>query len=139
MNISYPKVANEIFKILKGIGYSVEMYDQDGNGPLSSAKLAKYIYTKPDNMMIELPTGNSKEVMQIVFYKPESMDLEVFKNLFTRIKNIARLYGLEITVRSFAKTITPKDFAYRASAKHEEREKALSETIIPHLINYLKD
>src|SRR5690606_19397218 len=118
---------------LKGLGYTLKMYDENGDGPLSSSYLAKYIYTNPDGLMFDLPTEDSSFVVQVVIYKSNDMNIDKFKKLFVRIKNIVRLYGVEVTVRSFDKHISPKDFAYKHRAAKEEAENNLEESIKKHL------
>ena len=141
MSINYGKVVNEVFKVLKGLGYSTKLYNSDGDGPLSSPWVAKYIWTMPYNIMFEMPDTNSNAVKEILIYKSNSIDIDKFRNIFDRVKNIARLYGIEVTVRSFNKEITPKDFAFKPKANAEEL-KSLEESLavepqISHLRYYL--
>jgi hypothetical protein len=88
-----------------------------------------------------MPDTNSNAVKEILIYKSNSIDIDKFRNIFDRVKNIARLYGIEVTVRSFNKEITPKDFAFKPKANAEEL-KSLEESLavepqISHLRYYL--
>ena len=139
MNVNHGKIVNEIFKILKGLGFSVELYNEEGDGPMSSPHISKYIWAKPDGIMFDMPTDDSTDTQEIIIYKPDSLDIEIFKNIHTRVKNVGRLHGIEITVRNFNKSITPKDFSYRAKATKEEELENLKEHLgLPNLKDYLK-
>lgn len=138
MNISYGKVVDEIFKILVGLGFKVQLYTADGEGPSSDAYAAKYIYTKPDGLMFEMP-DESSDKKEIVISKPDGMDIKVFENIYHRVRNVAKIYGIETTVRSFSKTITPKDFAFKPAAKQEDEAEQVTESFkFSHLKNYFK-
>ena len=143
MNISYSKVVNEIFKILVGLGYTVNLYDEDGNGPISSPYKAKYITTlQPDFLMIDMPSETADDTDKMIIYKTSSINPDIFKNIFDRIKNITSLYGIEVTVRDFSKDITPKDFSYKSRARREEIAESLNnpsvKTSLKSLLNKRK-
>lgn len=122
MSISYGRVNQEIFKIAKGMGYTVKMYDQDGNGPIANPMLAMYMYLEPDGIMISLPEGVSSEYDEVFFYKGALKDTEKFKKLVTRIRNVMRGYGVGVTIRNFdsQKKMSPSDFSYKVRANKEE-------------------
>src|SRR5882672_2721979 len=116
------KIGSEIFSTLKGFGYLVEMYQEDGTGPVANPELASYIYAKDknshDSIMIRLPEENANEYSKVVIYKSEGID-DKLKKLLMTIKNIAISYGNTVDIRQFGKNIEPKDLAYLPKAKQE--------------------
>jgi hypothetical protein len=142
MAISYAVLSNEIFKIVKGMGFDIKMYNRDGAGPISSPDLAKYIYLEPDGIMISVPSDNSSEVNnEVFFYKgAEDYDREKFIKLIKRVRNVARMYGVGTTIREFGdRKINPTDFAYRAKADRElDMDDAMNESLLESFKTTLK-
>lgn len=135
MNIPYAKVNNEIFKILQGLDYTIKMFDQDGSGPISSPKLAKYIYVEPAGSMISLPDGSADDYNEVIFYKGSDLNIDDFKNIKNRLQNLLKLYGIGLRVESFTKRVEPKNLAYKVKARQEEMQEQVS---IKSLRDYLK-
>lgn len=124
MAISYEKINNEVFKIARGMGYSIKMFDENGNGPISNPELAMYMYLEPDGIMLSMPQGNSTEYDEVLFYKGKLHDEMKFKNLIKRVRNVTRLYNVGITIREFGgdHKVSPDDFAHRVKADRERKD-----------------
>lgn len=129
------KLGEEIFSVLKGFGYLIELYDATGRGPISSPELAEYVYAKDkasdDSVMIRLPKEDTNEYKKVVVYKSHSMD-EKFKKLLMTIKNIALKHnGTTVTFRQFGRNIEPKDLAYHAKSEQELENSSMNEDVVP--------
>ena len=121
MGINYEKVNDEFVKIARGLGYTIEMYDEMGNGPISSTKNAKYIELMPDGIMLGLPTGSNADRDEIIIYAGTRKDMAKFLDLIHRCKIVAHMNGLEITIRKFDQPqVRAKDLAHLARAKRED-------------------
>ena len=116
------KIATGIFNAIKGFGYLIELYQEDGLFPIANPDLAAFIYAKDkttqDSIMIRLPEKEANEYSKVVIYKSEGMD-EKLKKLLMTIKNIAISYGSSVTIREFGKNIEPKDLSHLSKAKQE--------------------
>jgi len=125
------KLGTELFNSLKGFGYLIELYTEDGNGPIANPELAAYIYAKDkasqDSVMLRLPENESNEYSQVVVYKSEGIDDKLEKLLKT-IKSITISYGSTVTIREFGKNIEPKDLAYLPKAKQEMEISSMNES-----------
>ena len=120
MTINYEKVNDEFVKIARGLGYTIEMYDEIGNGPIASTKNAKYIELMPDGIMLGLPTGSNADRDEIIIYAGSRKDMAKFLDLIHRSKIVAHMNGLEITIRKFDQPqVRAKDLAHLARAKRE--------------------
>lgn len=140
MKINYDKVKEEIANLFSGLGHTISIFDENGKGPISSTKQAKYINVKNIGIMIKLPDGRFDENREVIIYKSSKLDLDSFKDIFTRVRSLSRKHGLSVNLRSFDKEINPKHLSSQVKAKEENRQ-AISETSLeqsfPHLINYL--
>ena len=124
------KIGTEIFNATKGFGYLIELFQDDGTGPIANPDLAAYIHAKDkssqDSIMIRLPEDDASDYSEVVIYKSEGMD-EKLKKLLMTIKSIALSYGDTVTIREFGKNIEPKDIAYLPKAKKEMEIKSMNE------------
>lgn len=120
MGINYEKVNDEFVKIARGLGYTVEMYDEMGSGPIASSKNARYVELMPDGIMLGLPSGSNTDRDEIIVYVGTKKDMPRFLDLIHRIKVVAHMNALEITIRKFDQPqVRSKDLAHLARAKRE--------------------
>ena len=123
MAINYTRVADEIIKIARGLGYDIQMFDEFGSGPISSSKKAKYIYLKPDGIIFSMPSGAVDEHEEIFIYVGNKKDINKFLNLVRRVRIVARFNALGITIRKFnTDVVTPKHFADEARSRLEDKQ-----------------
>jgi len=112
MAVNYAKVNDELIKICRGIGYTIKMYDEKGDGPIADPANAKFIYLQPDGIMIAVPVGNTSEHDEIYVYVGKKKDMTMFLSLIQRIKVTGHFNGLGMTIRNFeTDAVNPKDFA----------------------------
>lgn len=123
MAVNYWRINGEIVKIGRGLGYTIQMYDDQGNGPISDPAYAKYIYFAPVGIMISVPIGNSSERDEIFIYVGKEKDKLEFQSLRQRLKVLAHLNGLGLTIRNFeSDRVVPKDFADEARIAKDNAE-----------------
>lgn len=123
MAINYSRVNNELIKIGRGLGYTIQMYDEQGAGPISDPDYAKYVYLMPVGILISVPQGNSNERNEIYIYVGKKKDPLEFEALRQRIKVLAHFNGLGMTIHNFeSDRVTPKDFADEAQIAKDNAE-----------------
>jgi len=123
MSVNYAKVNDELTKICRGLGYTIAMYDEKGSGPISDPAYAKSIYLEPDGIMITVPVGNTSEHDEIYIYVGKKKDMAKFLSLVARIKVVAHMNALGMTIRNFeTDSVKPKDFADAARIAQDAEE-----------------
>lgn len=133
------KLANDIFKTVKGLGYVIEMYDYKGQGPIVDPEKAKYIYLKPDQIMISIPRDDSNDIGEVFIYTSGDSLNDKNKKMIQRIKNIGMQYQTGVTIRKFdKKDITPKKFAYKGKIEKDYEKGITENTLIKEIIDLLK-
>lgn len=100
MAIDYENVADRIFDQLKGFGYSIIMYDNDGKQTVNSYD-GRYFYAKDAKFTIQLNDNNDV----IVVKYGSSTDTKKMKKLLDTIRNgIAKKFILGVDVMPYAGT-----------------------------------
>lgn len=102
-------MAQEIFKILIGMGHAILMFDAQGKRVFDAAD-AHMIYSVPAAMMIQLSYTGGKPAKPLVkFYASKSTDTD----LISQVKRTLRghnLFDHSYDVHVFGRTIEPKHF-----------------------------
>lgn len=111
----YSAVNNEIFKILKGLNFSIKMFDENFNGPILDPENSRFIFASKlgSSLMISMPDEDTQKYPEVIIYKEEDFDSDMFKNINTRIKNVCIKNGYITSTRIFGKEINPKDFKFK--------------------------
>ena len=123
--ISSEKIANEIFKILKGSGVSIQLYTDEGESTVDPDN-ARRFYLKDLGSMINLDETDSNREIRVSINR--NTDLDEFKDTLYQIKNLANRSIIEYTLKSFTKQIEPKDQDYQAQ---KVRDMKIEEGISP--------
>ena len=123
--ISSEKIANEIFKILKGSGVSVQLYTDEGENTVDPDN-ARRFYLKDLGSMVNLDETDSNREIRVSVNR--NTDLDEFKDTLFQIKNLANRSIIEYTLKSFTKKIEPKDQDYQAQ---KVRDMKIEEGISP--------
>lgn len=114
-------VANKIFQILKGNGHTVKMFTDTGEPAYDPMSDARKFYSTETGLMISLEhLGESSEIK---IFLSSNTDFEEDKLLLDSLRQLAGDYGLLYNVRKFNDKLKPKDFAYQAYAKQQQRDK----------------
>ena len=123
--ISSEKIANEIFKILKGSGVSVQLYTDEGENTVDPDN-ARRFYLKDLGSMVNLDETDSNREIRVSVNR--NTNLDEFKDTLFQIKNLANRSIIEYTLKSFTKKIEPKDQDYQAQ---KVRDMKIEEGISP--------
>ena len=99
------KIADLIKKTLKGSGYKVKMYTDEGDSTLDP-RIARRFFTIPDKIMV---TYNESDNL-LKFHKSSSVSIDDIRDLHKSIKNLASKYNMDFVMREFGKEIEPKNY-----------------------------
>ena len=123
--INSEKIANEMFKILKGSGATVQMYTDEGESTVDPDQ-ARRFYLPKVGSMINLDETESKREIRVSVN--QNADLNEFKDTLFQLKQLANRSIIEYTLKSFTKEIKPKDQDYQAQ---KVRDMKIDEGISP--------
>lgn len=107
------KPSEKVFKILKGFGFAVKVYDETGNESYDPAKGVRFFVEKPNLMVTTLDN-------EIRLNKSNDVELKDIELLTKQLKNIAREYMMRYNLKVYGKAITPKDFSFEAKIKRDK-------------------
>lgn len=103
-------MAQEIFKILTGMGHEILMFNRKGKRVYDAAD-AIMIYSVPVAMMIQLShTGGNPAKPLVKFYASKTTDPDVIKQ-FKRTLKSHNLFDHSYDVHVFGRVIEPKHFS----------------------------
>ena len=109
MSLSIEKVAINIFKIIKGSGHDVKLYDSATGNETVDPNVSRYFYVKMPNYMVHLDPDNS----EIKLHQGAEKTDENIKGVINNIKHIAKSYMLDFDHRIFGKELKPKNYAFK--------------------------
>ena len=118
MSVSIEKVANKIFKIIKGSGHDVKMYDSATGNETVDPNASRYFYVKMPNYMVHLDPDNS----EIKLHQGAEKTDENIKGVINNIKHIAKSYMLDFDHRIFGKELKPKNYAFKIDQNRNEKD-----------------
>jgi hypothetical protein len=118
----------DIFNLMKSYGFSMKMYDSEGNGPLMSPTDAEYIYCVKGNLtyMFVIEDDSTRFYKHIVLYKSTDENPDEFRKLLKSIKVVTTKNTFSITIKNFGRKFTPKDFAYIPKMNKKPLEEAFN-------------
>ena len=115
MAVDYNIVAEKIFRILKGRGYSVQLFDAEDGNEIVDPQSARFFYIQEPNLMVNLSIENN----EIKLHKgPESID-EVASTVAS-LKKLAKDNLLDFDLREFGREIKPKNYSFRLNNNMEQ-------------------
>lgn len=115
--VDYDKIAYKIFNVLKGHGFNVQMYADDGM-QTTEPEAARRFFVEEPNFMVTLQDEDD----EIKMNKNANLALEDLRSVILQLKMIAERYMLEFTLRVFGNDIVAKDYAYQAESKEKGME-----------------
>ena len=118
MAVNIETVANKIFKVIKGSGHEVKMYDASTGNETVNPELSRYFYVKMPNYMVHLDPDNS----EIKLHQGAEKTDEKVKGIINNIKHIAKSYMFDFDHRIFGKELTPKNYAFKIDQNRNERD-----------------
>lgn len=114
---SVEHISEQLFKIIKGNGHAVTLFTDEGKKTVEPAE-ARLFYAKDIQMMVNFIVDENTN--EIVVNLSAGTDIESIRPMLDSIRKLASRYLVEYTVKTFGKTVEPKDFAYQAMAKVNE-------------------
>jgi len=109
--ISGEKIAEDIFKILKGNGHNIKIFTDEGENTVDPQS-ARRFYIPSLGSMINLDETDSKREIRVSINA--NTDINEFRDTLALLKNLANRSIIEYTLKSFTKSIEPKDQDYQA-------------------------
>ncbi len=125
--ISGETIASDIFKILKGNGYNIKIFTDEGENTIDP-ETARRFYIPSLGSMVNLDETDSKRELRVSIN--QNTDMSKFKDTLGLLKNLANQNVIEYTLKSFTKEITPKDQDYQAQ-KVRDMKQEVQEGISP--------
>ena len=122
--ISSELISEKIFKILKGHGYQVEMFTDEGKYTVDPEEGRRY-YLPEVFVMINLDENDNKR--EIKMSVSAGTDMDKIEPLRKQVRNLANSSIVEFTLKQFTKNIEPKDFDFEAQKARDM--KAVNEAI----------
>lgn len=104
---------NELFKLIRGFGYKVKMYDENGKGPIFNADDFVYMYgdNGDESVMLVYNFDPNRTYNYITLYKSQIINRNVFLDFLQSIKTLAIKNAFSVSIKNFGRNIKPKDFA----------------------------
>jgi hypothetical protein len=117
--ISGEKIAEDIFKILKGNGHNIKIFTDEGENTIDP-EAARRFYIPDLGSMINLDETDSKREIRVSINA--NTDINEFKDTLALLKNLANKSIIEYTLKSFTKAIEPKDQDYQAQKARDMKQ-----------------
>jgi len=105
MAIDYEGFSSEIFNILKGTGSSVVLFTEAGQRTVDPTE-ARRFYDRNTHMMVNIDNDELK------IHLSEHEDVN--EDVIDMLRNQAKKYMFEFTIKTYGKQLQPKDFAHMA-------------------------
>ena len=115
--INFNTVSTKIFKILKGHGYKLKLYTDEGMETVDPEE-ARWFYVKEPNMMVLLDEPNQ----EVKVNKNSTIPLSAYESTLQQIKKVATHYILNFTIRNFDKEVVPKGFSPEAKKRKKQKQ-----------------
>ena len=109
--INISNISNEVFKILKGNGYNIKLYTDEGESTVDPDNARRFYIPKLGSMVNLDETESTRELRVSV---NQNTNIDDFKDTLYQLKNLANRNIIEYTLKSFTKHIEPKDQDYQA-------------------------
>lgn len=127
-------IHNSIFNLMKSFGFTMKMYDAEGNGPLISFDNAEYFYCfkGKQTYMIVIEDEDSRQYNTVTIYKSDVENTDEFRKILQKAKDIAIKNAYSLTVKNFGRSFTPKDFAIEPKIKKQRDQDTIEESFDIH-------
>jgi hypothetical protein len=109
--LSSETVAEKIFKILKGNGHDIQMFTDEGATTVDPSEGRRFFINQTGTMVSLDETDNNREIKVSI---GANTDIDVLKDTLHQVKKLANSSIIEYTLKSYTKSIEPKDFDYQA-------------------------
>lgn len=104
---------NDIFKLVRGFGYKVKMYDDNGKGPILNPDEFTYLYGagEYDTIMLVYDYDAETSYNYLTLYKSISSSQSHFMDFLQAIKTLSLKNAFSVKIKNFGRNIKPKDFS----------------------------
>ena len=117
--ITSDRIAQDVFNILKGNGYDIKIFTDEGENTIDP-KSARRFYIVKLGSMVNLDETDSKRELRVSVN--QNTDVSEFKDTLALLKNLANRNVIEYTLKSFTKAIEPKDQDYQAQKVRDMKQ-----------------
>lgn len=114
---SVEHISEQLFKTIKGFGNDVVLFS-DGGKKVVDPVDARRFYVPNLRMMINY--DNNENTNEVVVNLSADTDIKEIRPMLSALRTIANRFLIEYTVKTFGKTIRPKDFSFMAKSKVDE-------------------
>jgi hypothetical protein len=108
------KFSESVFKVIKSFGHNVQLFDTGGASAVDP-KEARRFYIKNLNTMINFEDMESPRELKVNIGK--GTEVQDIRPMLDTLRTLANKNIIEYTLRTFGKSLEPKDFSYQAKAK----------------------
>jgi hypothetical protein len=114
---SVEHISEQLFKTIKGFGNKVVLFSDAGKKVIDPTEARRFYIP---NLKVMINFDNNSSTNQIVINLSADTDIKEIKPMLSALRTIANRFLIEYTVKTFSKTIGPKDFSYMAKKKVDE-------------------
>ena len=104
MSVNYSTISDKIFKVIKGSGHDIKMYDASTGDETVDPATSRYFYVKNPNYMVHI----DEETGEIKFHQGADNSNQNLTSIINNIKHLAKGYMLDFDHRQFGKELKPK-------------------------------
>jgi hypothetical protein len=117
--ISFNAVAKRVWQVLKGRGYNLKIYQNNGEIALDPETEARKFYIEDEGILVSI--SDLGEDSEIKVYMSEENSYEEIKALISNLRQVASDFGILFNFRKYGKKLVPKEFsALTYKVKQEE-------------------
>ena len=109
MSVNYSTISDKIFKVIKGSGHDIKMYDASTGDETVDPATSRYFYVKNPNYMVHI----DEETGEIKFHQGADNSNQNLTSIINNIKHLAKGYMLDFDHRQFGKELKPKNYAFK--------------------------
>jgi hypothetical protein len=117
MTSATENIAEKLFKVIKGFGHPIVLFTDDGKKTIDPTEARRFFATDLQMMVNLIVDETTKEVAVNL---SKDTDINEVKPMLNSIRTLANQFILNYTVKTFGKTIGPKDFSFMAKQKTNE-------------------
>lgn len=110
MSNRFEQLATRIFETLKGYGYTLNVYDEEGN-KIFVPRNGRAFFSQNEDLAVYIFENGIDSDIKIFL----SGEVDPFLKLLTNLRKTAIKYRVNFTVRKYGGSIRPKDFAFMAA------------------------
>jgi hypothetical protein len=117
MTSATENIAEKLFKVIKGFGHPIVLFTDDGKKTIDPTEARRFFATDLQMMVNLIVDETTKE---IAVNLSKDTDISEVKPMLNSIRTLANQFILNYTVKTFGKTIGPKDFSFMAKQQTNE-------------------